>query len=75
VADAQERNPLFLRLEECLSKLPDTLRGAVQATYYQAQNSDEAATSLGTSAASVRKRLERARSLLRQCIQGDAITA
>jgi RNA polymerase sigma factor CnrH len=67
-AEAQDRNPLFAKLEHCLQKLPDSLREAVNACYFQSRNSDEAAADLGANASSIRKRLERARSALRDCI-------
>jgi RNA polymerase sigma factor CnrH len=67
-AEAQERNPVLQKLEQCLSKLPDTLRDAVEAYYFQARNSDEAASHLGANPASIRKRLERARTALRECL-------
>jgi RNA polymerase sigma factor (sigma-70 family) len=68
VASAKERNPLFTKLELCMEKLPPSLREAVDAFYYQARNSDEAAAQLGANAASIRKRLERARHALRDCL-------
>lgn len=75
VSQAQDKNPVFVRLEHCLSRLPDTLREAIDACYFQSRNSDEAAAVLGASAASIRKRLERARSALRLCIEGDTSPA
>jgi RNA polymerase sigma factor (sigma-70 family) len=68
VAEARERNPLFSKLEHCLAKLPDPLRQVVDSCYYQAHTSEEAATELGLSPVSIRKRLERARSALRDCL-------
>lgn len=75
VSESQEKNPVFARLEHCLSRLPETLREAIDACYFQSRNSDEAAAALGASAASIRKRLERARSALRQCIENTATSA
>lgn len=75
VSESQEKNPVFARLEHCLSRLPETLREAIDACYFQSRNSDEAAAALGASAASIRKRLERARSALRQCIENAATSA
>lgn len=75
VADAQDKNPVFARLEHCLSRLPETLRQAIDACYFQSRNSDEAAAVLGASAQSIRKRLERARTALRQCIEGETARA
>ena len=75
VSLAQDKNPVFARLEHCLSRLPETLRAAIDACYFESRNSDEAAALLGASAASIRKRLERARSALRQCIESDTSPA
>ena len=67
--EAQEKNPLFARLEECLQKLPALLREAVDACYYRSNNAEEAASDAGINPATMRKRLERARTALRQCIE------
>jgi RNA polymerase sigma factor (sigma-70 family) len=71
-AQAHESNPVFTKLEDCLRQLPDKLREAVHACYFQTHNSEEAAATLGANASSVRKRLERARSALRLCIESPA---
>ncbi|MBX7211496.1 MAG: sigma-70 family RNA polymerase sigma factor [Verrucomicrobiaceae bacterium] len=75
LALSQEKNPVFAKLEHCLSRLPEALREAIDACYFQSRNSDEAAVALGASAASIRKRLERARSALRLCIEGETSPA
>jgi RNA polymerase sigma-70 factor (ECF subfamily) len=62
-------NAVFIALEDCLSKLPDPLKSAVDAFYFQEKSGAETACDLGASEASIRKRLERARSVLRQCIE------
>jgi RNA polymerase sigma-70 factor (ECF subfamily) len=69
VAEAKEQNPLFAKLDTCLQKLPSLLREAVDACYYQAHNAEETASVTGANAATIRKRLERARSALRHCIE------
>lgn len=61
--------PLFEALEECLSRLPETLRKTVDAYYYEGRSGDEAALRLGVEPAAVRKRLQRARILLKQCLE------
>jgi RNA polymerase sigma factor (sigma-70 family) len=68
-AEAQAKNGLFIKLESCLSRLPEQLRSAIHSTYYESRNSEEAATQLGTSAVALRKRLERARQALRLCLE------
>ena len=55
-------------LEICLEKLPDKLGAAVHRFYFHEETSEEAARILGISATTLRKRIERARGLLRQCL-------
>ncbi|MBK1881159.1 sigma-70 family RNA polymerase sigma factor [Luteolibacter pohnpeiensis] len=64
---------LLGRLHDCRAKLPETLSSAVQA-YYDDSNSDgeSAAAAIGIPAATFRKRLERARTALRQCLESNA---
>jgi len=59
---------LFSRLAECREKLPENMRQAVVACYDEGRTSDEAAVVLETSATALRKRLERARTALRECL-------
>ncbi|MBB5352459.1 RNA polymerase sigma-70 factor (ECF subfamily) [Haloferula luteola] len=59
---------LFDRLEECRGKLPSPMADAVRLTYDEGRSSEEAAALLSTSAAALRKRLERAREALRECL-------
>lgn len=61
-----ESNSLFDSLDQGLKRLPDTLRDAVIAFYYEGRNGDEIAERLEIAPAAVRKRLQRARSLLKQ---------
>jgi len=63
-----EENSLFDTLEQCLELLPENLREAVFAYYYEGRNGDEVADVLHVAPAAVRKRLQRARSLLKQCL-------
>lgn len=65
----RHETPLFEALEECLSRLPETLRKTVDAYYYEGRSGDEAALRLGVEPAAVRKRLQRARILLKQCLE------
>lgn len=60
---------VFDALDQCLQRLPENLRSAIHATYYRGETSDEAAASLGCEPAAIRKRLERARHLLRDCVE------
>lgn len=59
---------IFATVENCLSRLPDNLQDSVQAFYFENKDGAEAASSLNISPANLRKRLERARSLLHDCI-------
>lgn len=73
VAGWQERrinsqSQVFDALEQCLDRLPETLREAVDACYYRGETSDEAADRMGVAPAAIRKRLQRARGLLRDCV-------
>jgi len=74
-ADAREWDGLadqggvFGKLEGCLKKLPETLSLAVQTFYYEGHSGEEAAEALDLNSATLRKRLERARTGLRECLQ------
>lgn len=70
--ESSGQSNLMDRLEECLKKLPQGLSDAVKAFYYDGYTGDEAAEILEVQGATVRKRLERARSGLRECLQGEA---
>lgn len=62
---------VFERLEICMKRLPETLATAVKAFYYDGLDGEGVAESLKVNAATVRKRLERARSALRECLDQD----
>jgi len=59
---------VFLKLERCLAKLPASMLEAVRCFYYEHNSSDEVASLLNIGSATVRKRLERARSGLKECL-------
>lgn len=61
---------VFEALEGCLDRLPENLKTAVDAVYYAHDSGEEAADRLDISPAALRKRLQRARDLLRGCIEG-----
>lgn len=65
---AREQSPVFSALELCLDRLPEPLREAVDAYYYKHEHGEQAAADLGASPAALRKRLQRARQLLRDCL-------
>ncbi|MES2995456.1 MAG: RNA polymerase sigma factor [Verrucomicrobiota bacterium] len=60
---------LLSRLADCRRKLPDLLAQAVREYYFRADDGDTAAEALGIPPATLRKRLERARQALRQCLE------
>ena len=65
----QDQGGVLSKLEGCLKKLPDTLSEAVKAFYYDGHSGAEAASALDLQSSTLRKRLERARSGLRECLQ------
>ncbi len=56
------------RLTSCLAKLPDAMRHAVEMIYARGLLIAAAATALGSSEEAVKKRVQRARQLLADCI-------
>jgi RNA polymerase sigma factor (sigma-70 family) len=63
---------LLERLADCRSKLPEPLSLAVHAYYDEDHDGEDAATTLGIPPATFRKRLERARSSLRLCLESHS---
>jgi len=63
---------LFEALEDCLSLLPEKLRETVEAFYLHENSGEETAAKLNIPAATVRKRLERAREKLYECLTAKA---
>ena len=61
-------NSVFEIVEGCIAKLPANFRAAVLSFYFEDRTGDEAAETLAISPANLRKRLERARALLHDCI-------
>jgi len=61
-------NNVFEVVDGCIGKLPANFSAAVRTFYFEEQSGDEAATALAISPANLRKRLERARALLHDCI-------
>ena len=70
----RDQGGVFARLELCLKKLPENLSEAVKAFYYDGYSGEEAASVLSVQGATLRKRLERARGSLRDCLQAAAHT-
>ena len=61
---------IFIRLETCLSKLPQPMAEAIHTFYNDHLSTEQTAEKLGVSGAAIRKRLERARTNLRDCLNG-----
>lgn len=55
-------------LDDCLRRLPDMLREPIRRFYYLEQPGETIAAALGIDAAALRKRLQRARHALRDCL-------
>lgn len=66
---------LFDALDDCIKRLPETLGQAVNHYYYQDQPGDSVAAALGIDTSALRKRLQRAREALRNCLDRKIINA
>lgn len=64
---------LFTALEDCMRRLPEGLREVIEVTYFEGCTSDEASQRLGLSPTAIRKRLQRARTSLKQCLDQKSI--
>lgn len=63
-----ERPQVFDDLADCRGKLPAEMNEVVRLSYDEGLKSGAVGEKLGVSSASVRKKLERARSLLKECL-------
>ncbi len=71
VWEGSRRSPIFEALDECRDKLPENFAEVVQAFYYEGLSGDECAERLGIQASTLRKRLERARAVLHDCLNSE----
>ncbi len=71
VALDADRPEVFDRLAHCRELLPEPLADSITAYYDEEVKTDEAASSLNINPATLRKRLERAREALRDCLQAN----
>ena len=55
-------------LRECLAKLSEHLREAIEQTYFGGNTLDQTALTLGSTRAAIAQRLSRARSNIRTCV-------
>ncbi len=62
---------IFQTLESCLQKLPEAMAEAVSNYYGEGYSTEEAAERIGCQPSALRKRLERARSALKSCIENQ----
>ena len=69
-----DRPEIFDHLAGCREQLPAPLAESINAYYDQSLSTDEAAAQLGINGATLRKRLERAREALRECVQSKQAT-
>ena len=69
-----DRPEIFDHLAGCREQLPAPLAESINAYYDQSLSTDEAAAQLGINGATLRKRLERAREALRECVQNKQVT-
>lgn len=60
---------LFELLDDCLGRLPEAMHDAVQRFYYQDTPGESVAAALGIDPATLRKRLQRSREALRDCLE------
>lgn len=65
-----DRPEVFDRLARCRERLPQALAESITAYYDGQLSTEEAALQLQINGATLRKRLERARQALRDCLQG-----
>ena len=66
--EAEGKSSLLESLELCVKRLPDNLQETIHAFYFEGRSGEETAELLGLAPAAVRKRLQRARFLLKQCL-------
>ena len=69
-----DRPEVFDRLAHCRSQLPEVLAASINVFYDEEMTTEEAAVHLEINGATLRKRLERARQALRQCLQLNPTT-
>ncbi len=73
-ASKSEGGGIFETVSECVDRLPANFKTAVKRFYFDGLDSEKAAAVLEISPANLRKRLERARILLHECIGGKALS-
>lgn len=69
IALEADRPEVFDRLAHCRELLPEPLAASVETYYDEQLSTDEAAAQLKINGATLRKRLERARQALRECLE------
>jgi len=69
IAMEADRPEVFDRLAKCRERLPEPLADSVASFYDEQLSTDEAAARLKINGATLRKRLERARQALRECLE------
>ena len=69
--EREQHQPVFAALRDCREQLPAAFAEAVQAFYYEGLSGEEAAQRLGINPGTLRKRLERARAALHDCLKSE----
>lgn len=64
----EDTGGVFDALDDCLRRLPDGLGEPIRRFYYEDEPGEDIATGLGLDPATLRKRLQRAREALRDCL-------
>lgn len=72
---AEGKSSLLEALEHCLDRLPDNLKETIHAFYFEGRSGEETAELLQIAPAAVRKRLQRARTLLKSCLDTKLTTS
>ena len=62
-------------LNECVSRLPESFREAIEFVYRGDRSTAEAATAAEIGVEAMKKRLQRARAMLAECLRGKGILA
>ena len=62
-------------LDECVSRLPESFREAIEFVYRGDRSMSEAATAAQIGVEAMKKRLQRARAMLADCLRGKGILA
>ncbi|NRB72961.1 MAG: sigma-70 family RNA polymerase sigma factor [Verrucomicrobiales bacterium] len=74
-AARDQGHSVFELIDQCIGKLPVNFKTAIRTFYFEERTGEEAADALSISPSNLRKRLERARALLHDCLSSQINTA